>query len=119
MLINRLGNNFFQLLHANDIRQKKVGNNKSKCKKCQMLGSNFNNFLGGPWSSCQLSLCRSISQNPELYFTEHHLHKIGLRTSPTAKQPTKCCGKQDNKKHKRNHGNPEDEKILGPENLSK
>ena len=85
MLINRLGNDFFQLLYANDIRQKKVGNNKCQCKKCQMLGSNFYNFLGGPRSRCQLSLCWGISQNPELYFTEHHLHKIGLGTSPTTK----------------------------------
>jgi hypothetical protein len=42
-----------------------------------------------------------------------------LWACPTAKQPTECCCEKDDKENESYHGYPEDEEILGPENLAK
>jgi hypothetical protein len=84
-----------------------------------VLGSYLHDFPLRPWCLRQLALCGRITQYPIFDFAEHHFHEVRLRTSPATEESTECCGKQNDKKYESDHGNAEDEKILGPENLTK
>jgi hypothetical protein len=58
-----------------------------------------------------------VAFDPILDSSEKHFHKDGLGTEPPAENPTKSNGKQDNEQYEYDHRQPEEVKILWPENL--
>src|SRR5437868_7172835 len=84
-----------------------------------MLSCFLKDLFSIPGCFCKHLLLCCITFYPILYFTEHHLHKVSLRTSPTAEQPTESRCKEHDKQDKHNHGQTNDEEILWQEQLAK
>jgi hypothetical protein len=66
----------------------------------------------------EFQLFGSVPFNPVFNFTEHHFHKNGLWTHPSAKDPSENYRKQDDKDHGYQKGKHQKIKVLWPEGLS-
>src|SRR6056297_2403047 len=82
-----------------------------------MLQNPFSDLFFGPSRLFQSHLRLPISVYSIFDFTEHVLHKDGLRTNPAAKKTTVHNGKKRNKNDQSDHGQYEKVKILWPEYL--
>src|SRR5678815_2319547 len=84
-----------------------------------MLQRYFKYLFTCPCCLFQSFLLVGVAQHHKLNFTEHHLHKIGLRACPSAEQSSESRCKKNDEENESDHGQAENEKILRPENIAK
>src|SRR6478735_3374070 len=119
MLANRFRDDLFQLPDADNISEKKIGDDKSQQKKNDMLQCNQSDLPGIPGCFVQHFLFVGAANDQVFHFPEKHFHKNGLRTNPSAEQPSECRSKEDDEENKSHHHNTKNEKILRPEYFAK
>ena len=117
MLIERLTDHLDQFIHAYDIGEECISDHKTDQPESQPFSTPLQYLIGMPWRLCQHLLLCSISFYHVFHPAEDHLHKYGLRTSPTTKHPAKYHSKQGNEDDERDHPYSKNEKILWPEYL--
>ena len=84
-----------------------------------MLCGDLRYFGSRPRSSFQSSLFICIAYYQVFYFSKQQFHEDGLRASPSAKQPAKRSGEQNDEENESHHSETEYEKILRPEYFPK
>jgi len=105
-----------QLIHANEVSQEEVGDDKGYGKEDYKLEYPFPDLFSIPWHLLQIALLLGISIDQILYLPEYHFHEDGLRACPSTEDAPVDNRKQYHEYNKRDHPDAEYEEILGPEN---
>lgn len=115
MLGYRFGDDLFQVVYPDDIGQECICDKERKQEESDVFPRFTDDFLRGPGRFVQQFLLRCRTFDPVFQSAEKHFHKDGLRAGPTAEQSSECSGEENNEYDERDHGQGEDEEILGPE----
>ena len=113
-----IGNDGVELFRADDVTQERVRDEKRKGEEDSLFEKLFSDLADAQRRGGQGALSDRIAFDEVFYFTKNHFHQQGLRASPTAPEPAKCGGENDNAGQKNQHGDGKNSDVLRPENLS-